>query len=128
MKTNMEDIDKLIKETLTKEEAKFYDELDEQGLFGMVKGLLKGKNSWLVVIMNIFSILVFVLLIYCIIQTTEVERANDLILWVGAAIFCLIIISVIKINFWMHMHKNAVIRELKRLEIQISSLSGRMPE
>jgi hypothetical protein len=128
MKTNKEDIDKLIKETLTKEEAKFYDELDEQGLFGMVKGLLKGKNSWLVVIMNIFSILVFVLLIYCIIQTTEVERANDLILWVGAAIFCLIIISVIKINFWMHMHKNAVIRELKRLEIQISSLSGRMPE
>ena len=29
MKTNMEDIDKLIKETLTQEEAKFYDELDE---------------------------------------------------------------------------------------------------
>lgn len=128
MKTKMEDIDKLIKETLTLEEAKFYDELDEQGLFGMIKGLLKGKNSWLVLIMNAFNVLVFILLIYCIIQTTEVERTNDLIIWVGASIFCLIIMSVIKIIFWMHMHKNSVMRELKRLELQISSLSGRMSE
>lgn len=29
MKNNMEDIDKLIKETLTEEEAKFYDELEQ---------------------------------------------------------------------------------------------------
>ncbi len=31
---NREDIDNLIKETLTEEEAKFYDELDEQRCFG----------------------------------------------------------------------------------------------
>lgn len=36
MKTNMEDIDKLIKETLTQEEAKFYEELEEQNVFEMV--------------------------------------------------------------------------------------------
>ena len=36
MKTNMEDIDQLIKETLTQEEAKFYDQLDEQNAFQMV--------------------------------------------------------------------------------------------
>ena len=43
MKTNMEDIDQLIKETLTQEEAKFYDELDEQNVLGMITGLFKGK-------------------------------------------------------------------------------------
>ena len=36
MKTNMEDIDQLIKETLSKEEAKFYDELEEQNVFQMI--------------------------------------------------------------------------------------------
>jgi len=47
MKNSTEDIDTLIKETLTKEEAKFYDELDEQGILGMIWGLFRGKNSWI---------------------------------------------------------------------------------
>tara|TARA_R110002049_G_scaffold309298_2_gene520501 strand:+ start:23464 stop:23850 length:387 start_codon:yes stop_codon:yes gene_type:complete len=128
MKTNTEDIDKLIRETLTQEEARFYDELDEQGLFGQVKGLFKGKNSWLVLVMHVFNMAVFGLLIYCIIQTMDVEKTNDLILWVGAVIVCLIVMSMIKLHFWMHMHKNAIMRELKRLELQVSSLSGKISE
>ena len=49
----MEDIDKLIKETLTEEEAKFYDNLEEQNVLGALKDIFNGKNSWLVVVMNI---------------------------------------------------------------------------
>ena len=126
MKTNMEDIDKLIKETLTEEEAKFYDELDEQNLFQMLGGLFKGKNSWLILIMNVMNALVFGLLIYCIIQTFEVEKTNDLILWVGGVILCFLTMSMLKIYMWMQIHRNSVVREIKRLELQISSLSGRV--
>ena len=46
MKNNMEEIDSLIKETLNQEEAKFYDDLNEEGLFGMVRSLFKGKLKW----------------------------------------------------------------------------------
>jgi Family of unknown function (DUF6768) len=126
MKTNMEDIDKLIKETLTKEEAKFYDELDEQNLFQMLSGIFKGKNTWLAIIMNIMNAIIFGLLIYCIIQTMDVEKTNDLILWVGAVILCFLTMGMIKIYMWMQIHKNAIIRELKRLELQVSSLSGKI--
>lgn len=128
MKTKMEDIDKLIKETLNEEEAKFYDQLDEQNLFQMLGGVFKGKNSWVALVMNIFNALVFGLLIYCIIQTMDVEKTNDLILWVGAVIICFLTMSMIKIYFWMQIHKNAVIREIKRLELQVSSLSGKLSE
>lgn len=126
MKNNMEDIDKLIKETLTEEESKFYDDLDEQNLFKMIGGLYKGKNAWLIIIMHVVNVIVFGLLIYCIIKTTEVENTNDLMLWIAGAIFCFITMSMLKIFAWMQMHKNSVMREMKRLEIQISSLSGRM--
>ncbi len=128
MKTNKEDIDKLIKETLTQEEAKFYDELEEQNLFQMLAGIFKGKNTWLAIILNIMNIIIFGFLIYCIIQTMDVEKTNDLILWVGAIILCFLTMSMIKIYMWMQMHKNAVIREIKRLELQVSSLSARMSE
>ncbi|GAB1855585.1 hypothetical protein MHTCC0001_04190 [Flavobacteriaceae bacterium MHTCC 0001] len=128
MKHNIEHIDSLIKETLTQEEAKFYDELDEQNLFQMLWGVFKGKNSWIALLMNIINIIVFGLLIYCIIQTTEVEQTNDLILWVGAALFCFLTMSMIKIYIWMQIHKNAVVREIKRLEIQISSLATKIKD
>ena len=124
----MEDIDKLIKDTLTQEEAKFYDELEEQNLFQMLGGLFKGKNTWLAIIMNIVNVIIFGLLIYCIIQSMEVEKTNDLILWVGAIILCFLTLSMIKIYMWMQIHKNAIMREMKRLELQVSSLSGRMSE
>ena len=128
MKTSMEDIDKLIKETLSEEEAKFYDELDEQNLFQMLGGIFKGKNTWLAIIMNIVNVIIFGLLIYCIIQSMEVEKTNDLILWVGAIILCFLTMSMIKIYIWMQIHKNALLREIKRLELQVSSLSGRLSE
>jgi len=126
MKNKMEDIDKLIKETLSEEEAKFYDELEEQNLFQMLGGLFKGKNSWLALIMNVMNALVFGLLIYCIIQTFDVEKTNDLILWAGGVILCFLYMSMIKIYMWMQMHRNAVVREIKRLELQLSSLSNKI--
>jgi hypothetical protein len=126
MNTKMEDIDKLIKETLTQEEAKFYDDLDEQNAFQMVFGLFKGKNSWLIIMMNIIMAIAFGLLIYCIIQTFDVEETNELILWIAGIFFCLNIIGMLKLFAWLQMDKNALIREIKRLEIQISSLSTKL--
>ena len=126
MKTNMEDIDKLIKETLTQEEAKFYEELGEQGLLGSLKSIFKGKDSWLVIIMNIVNILVFGLLIYCIIQTFEFQDTSELIIWLALIFVCLMVMGMIKLYVWMKIDKNTILREMKRLELQISSLSGRM--
>lgn len=45
MKNNMDEIDVLIKETLTQEETKFYNALEEQNLFAMIFGLFKGENK-----------------------------------------------------------------------------------
>lgn len=128
MKTKMEDIDQLIKETLTQEEAKFYDDLDEQNVWQMIGGLYKGKNVWLIVIMHIINIAAFGLMIYCLIQTFDVEKTNDLMLWIAGFFLCLSVMSMLKIYAWMQIHKNALTREIKRLELQVSSLSSKLSE
>ena len=126
MKTNTDDIDKLIKETLTEEEAKFYDELDEQNVFQMVMGLFKGKNKWIMFMMNIMTLVFFGLFVYCTIQFFDTEVTNELIKWgIGGLVF-LFGVSMLKVFAWMQMDKNALLREMKRLELQISSLSGKM--
>lgn len=126
MKTNMEDIDKLIKETLTQEEAKFYDDLEEQNILDMVFGLFRGKNKWMMYLMNLITIVLFGLFIYCLVQFFNVEATKDLLKWGLGSIVFLIGVSMLKVFAWMQMDKNALIRELKRLELQISSLSGKI--
>ena len=128
MKNNMEDIDKLIKETLTEEESKFYDELEEQNVLQMVWGLFKGKNKWILIMMNIVTLIFFGLFIYCLVQFFSVEATKDLLKWGLGGVIFLLGVSMLKVFAWMQMDKNALLREIKRLEIQISSLSGRMPE
>lgn len=126
--STMEDIDKLIKETLTEEESKFYDELDEQGLWGSVKSIFEGKLGWLAVIMNIVNLAVFGVLIYCLIQFFNVTETNELLKWGLGIIICMMFTSMIKLYAWMQMDKRAILREMKRLELQVSSLSGKVNE
>ncbi len=126
MKTNMEDIDKLIKETLTREEAKFYDQLDEQNAFQMILGLFNGKNKWLLVMMNIMTLIFFGLFVYCIVQFFSTDDTNELIKWGAGGLTFLLGVSILKVFAWMQMDKNALLREIKRLELQVSSLSGKL--
>jgi len=128
MKTNMEDIDQLIKETLNEEEAKFYDDLEEQNLLQMVFGIFSGKNSWLVIVMSIVQVVFFGFFIYCAIQFFNVEDTNDLIRWGVFGTLSLMASSMLKVFSWMQMDKKAIIREIKRLELQVSSLSGKISD
>ncbi len=126
MKTNMEDIDKLIRESLTEEEAKFYDDLNEQGVIGMLRGLFVGKNWWLILIMNIMTVIFAALFVYCIVSFFTTSDTNELIKWGFGSLVFLFGMGFLKVFAWMQMDKNALLREIKRLEIQVSSLSGKM--
>ncbi|GAA4269998.1 DUF6768 family protein [Hyunsoonleella aestuarii] len=126
MKTKKEDIDQLIKETLTEEEAKFYDDLDEQNVFQMVWGLFEGKNKWIMYLMNLMTLVFFGLFIYCLVQFFNTEVTFDMIKWATGSVIFLLGVSMLKVFAWMQMDKNAIIREIKRLELQVLSLSGKV--
>ncbi|WP_299679663.1 DUF6768 family protein [uncultured Tenacibaculum sp.] len=74
-----EDIDKLIKKTLTEEEAVFYQELEEQTIWQMVFGLFKGKNKWILVAMNMVTLIFFGFFIFCLVQFFEASEIKELI-------------------------------------------------
>ncbi len=126
MKNEFEKIDELIKEALTEEESKFYDKLDEQNVFEMLGGLFQGKNKWIMILMNFVMLIVFGLLIYSVVQFFNTEVTNELIRWSLAIITFLLIISMLKMFLWMQMDKNSIKREIKRMELQISTLSSKL--
>ncbi len=123
MKREIEEIDELIKEALSTEEAKFYDELGEQNILEKLGGVFTGKMAWLTIIMNVVNLIIFGLLIYCAIQFFNTDSTNELIRWGLGVMWCLVFMSMIKLHVWMQMDKNDILRELKRLELQISALT-----
>lgn len=126
MTKDFEKIDLLIKEALTEEERKFYDNLDEQNVFQMLGDLFNGKNKWIIILMNIVNLIVVGLLIYCIVQFFNTDVTNELIKWLAAGFICLMTVSMLKMFIWMQMDKNSIKRELKRLELQVSTLSSKI--
>jgi len=125
MKNEMEEIDKLIKETLSAEEAKFYDSLEEQNLFEMLFGLFRGKNAWINILSNIVIMAGFGVFVYCGFQFFNAETTNELIKWGLGSLILFFSVSMMKLYMFMQMDKYAILREMKRLELQVMSLSGR---
>ncbi|MGB5461108.1 MAG: DUF6768 family protein [Eudoraea sp.] len=123
MNKKTEKIDELIKETLSKEEAAFYDELEEQNLMGKIGEVYKGKLGWLAAIMNVVHLLMFMAFVYCIVQFFNTENTNELIKWASAGFLSMIAMGMLKLFVWMQMDKNDILRELKRLELQIATLA-----
>lgn len=123
MKNEIKELDDLIKETLSKEEAKFYEELEEKNLFGKITDVYKSKMGWLAIVMNIVHLSIFVFFVYSLVQFFDAETTRDMIIWSSAGFLSMIFMAMMKLYVWMQMDKNDILRELKRIELQISVLS-----
>lgn len=121
-----EKIDELIKETLTEEEAKFYDELEEQNILGKLGEVYKGKMGWLAITMNVVHLIIFGLFVYCLVQFFNTDDTNTLIQWASAGFLCMIFMGMLKLYVWMQMDKNDTLRELKRLELQVAAMAQKL--
>ena len=115
-------IDELITEALNEEQAEFYKKLDEQSMPEMFTGLFQDKLRWITILSVVMMLIWLGLAIYCAIQFFNTDDLKMLITWSGGFFFCMMAVLAFKIWNWMQMDKNALMREIKRLELQISML------
>ncbi len=123
---NNQDIDQMIKEALTEEERELFNNYDEQDVFGMIGGLFQGRMKWLNVITAIMQITMLVFAFYfayCFFQT---DVLTEMIRFGSFFFTLLIVITTLKIFHMMEMYKNASIREIKRMEFQVSLLANKL--
>ena len=123
MNKSEKEFDAIIQEALTKEEAQYFEQMGEQNLPQMLIGLYKGKNSWLNVVIMVMTFVVLGIGIYTFIQMLNATETNLKIEWMFYTILCFINISMLKIYSWNQLDKNALIREIKRLEYQVALLN-----
>lgn len=125
MKTH-EEIDQLIRQALSAEEAKFYNELAEQDLTQMVGGLFQGKMKWFTIMTIIAMLILFVGAVFCAIRFFQTDNIKEMLVWGAGAFMLFFAVGFLKLFQWMQMEKNAIMCEIKRMELQIVALSGKL--
>lgn len=125
MKNTNEQIDKIIYEALSKEEAEFYDQLGEQNILDMTLGVFKGKNKNLYILTFMMAFALFVAVVYCSVQFYHAETLKEMLVYIGISFFCMTGVMGIKMWHWMQMNTNTILREMKRLELQIAASNSR---
>lgn len=121
----MSNLDNAIRDALSKEDAEFLARFEDEGPINEALGTFKG--SW--GLMNIFAALLtfasFGFFVYAMLQIMNTEDVRLTVLWSAGAIVSALFVATLKMYFWMEMNKNIVLREVKRLELQVARLASR---
>ena len=124
MKTKHEEIDELIHQVLSKEEAEFYDKLEEdQSIYNMMTGLFTGAYKWPAIASTIVSFLFLGIGVYSVIQFFDASETKELLMWFGGVIFSCLVVMMNKLLHWPQISVNTLQREIKRLELQVAVIA-----
>lgn len=122
MNKSDKEIDDLIHQALTKEEAAYFDKMGEQNIPQQIFGLFQGQNRWMNVLMAIMNVIVFGVAIYTFINMLNAELMEMKLEWMFYTLVSFMAMMMMKQWSWNQMDKNGLIREIKRLEYQVSLL------
>jgi hypothetical protein len=119
-----DDIDRRIREALQAEDAELFDRIGGgQSLVEQMVHSFTTRSKWLVTVVLIYIVVFFALMIFTAIQFFQAQSTHAMIGWAAGFLFCSVAVAMSKIWYWMELNKNALTRELKRLELAVAHLA-----
>lgn len=128
MKRSIEEIDVLIREALGQADADLLDQFGEQSLPEMITGAFRGRHRLEMGAVTLVVMLFFGLTIFSAVRFLGATEMREMLLW-GAGVFIgFSSMAGFKLVGWMQMNRNALAREIKRLELQVAQLARTLRE
>ncbi len=125
----MNELDKKIQDALRAEDAElFKDFAEEPSVFEMLMETCRGRHRWLNILGAFWTLVFLVLGIVAAVKFFSAEGTRDIVMWAAACIVCVSAVSMLKIWYFLEINKNALTREIKRLELQIARLAARIKD
>ncbi|MEQ9265940.1 MAG: DUF6768 family protein [Balneolaceae bacterium] len=123
-----EEVDRLIEESLSKSDADFYHNLDEQGLFKQWGGLYTGKLGRWAILVTTIQILITLVAFWLGYKFFTTEDSLLMARYGAGMLIGVIMNGLLKQWHWMQMDKNSILLEMKRLEFQVAVLTDKVSE
>lgn len=117
----MRDLDQMIGQALDTEERELLRRLGEEpGFFSQAFGVFGGAAGWVNLLLMAVQGALFVAGVWATWNFFQASDALAALRWGLPAAVALLMALIIKLALWPTMQTNRVIRELKRLELQIA--------
>lgn len=118
----MSKLDDLIGQALTEEDRALLASHAEPGYLAQAFGLFRGPLAWVIWLVNIANAASFVAGLYALLQMVDAVDAVSAVKWGVGALFLFQITTLCKTFMGNHMEVNRMLRELKRVELQLALL------
>lgn len=122
----MRDVDSLTEEALGQEEREILNRIGEDpGFFGMAFGLFSGKLGWVNVLLMIVQAVLFLVGVYAAWMFFAANDTVSQLRWGLPSAVLLIVGTMIKMAMWPNIQTDRLMRELKRIELQLAHATQR---
>lgn len=109
---------------MSAEDAALFDRLGaDQALHRQVLDAFEGRLRWLNAVGRIVGVVLFATACVFGWRFWFAQDVKDMLRWGGVSAVACAGLVLIKLWFWLELAKNAVVREVKRLELQVASLA-----
>ncbi len=123
----MKDLNEKIREAIRSEDPDLLGGIDEEpSIFELLFDTMRGRHRWLNLLGAIITLVFLGLAVFCAVQFFSTDEVRDLLMWATGFIFCALAVSMMKVWYWLEIQRNSLTREIKRLELQIARLAGKL--
>ncbi len=120
----MNTIDQRIQAALSEEDKALLDQYrDNQNVLSEVLLSFHGIRGYFVILVWIIMLVWTGLFGLCAVKFISADSVDSKITWLGGGLVCLVTLIACKLWYYMELNRNTVMRELKRLELQIGLLA-----
>jgi hypothetical protein len=123
----MDDLDRAIRQSLSAEDTELFDRFGaDQTLRRQVLATFDGRLRWLNAAGWIGGVVLFAAACVFASRFLSAQDLEDMLRWGAASALAFAGVVLVKVWFWLEFHKNAIVREVKRLEVQVASLAAQL--
>lgn len=123
----MNDIDRSIRSSLSSADAELFDRLgSDEAFHRQLLATLQGRFRWFNAAGGIAGVVLFGVGCFLASRFVQASDVGEMLRWGAAAMVAFTGLALVKLWFWLELQKNAVVQEVKRLEVQVASLAAQL--
>jgi len=93
---------------------------------GLIRSSFKGTFRYTMVFIVVLQLCFAGLAIYCAYQLFNLEELGSKIEWLSGVIIAVIAFAIARLWFFMELNRLSLLREMKRMEMQLAFLSSKI--
>ncbi len=122
----MNDLNKKILDAMRYSKDDYAAADDDTGIFRLVALSFKGQFRYTVIFVFLLILVFLGLSIYCAYQMVNEPDIATRISWLGGLIVSFIVVGLLRLWYFLELHRLSIVREIKRLELQVALLAEKL--